>query len=200
MSKLSAKNDEALRRLLVGDLRRLFRHRYGATLPPDDAGRDDLCLLLQAISLDPRVPAEKMAREIEVLGPWMDATEAKQLIDDLMNLPLCWRKLPPKALGAMVRLTNRERERLRLWRIAPVDMTADELIEQRKAKRRTRARLTRRKAGAAARADYLAKSKSKSKPWEAEGISRTTWYRRRETSPSPAILSKEDTGPVSVTL
>ena len=36
-----------MRRLLIGDLRRIFRHRYGATLPDDDAGRDDLELLLR---------------------------------------------------------------------------------------------------------------------------------------------------------
>ena len=45
---------ETIRRLLLGDLRRIFRHRYGAILPDDDAGRDDLELLLRLISLSPK--------------------------------------------------------------------------------------------------------------------------------------------------
>jgi hypothetical protein len=32
---------ETIRRLRLGDLRRFLRHRYGHTLPDDDAGRAD---------------------------------------------------------------------------------------------------------------------------------------------------------------
>jgi hypothetical protein len=46
---------ETIRRLLIGDLRRIYRYRYGAILPDDDAGRDDLELLLLPISLSPKV-------------------------------------------------------------------------------------------------------------------------------------------------
>ena len=68
---------ETIRRLLVGDLRRIFRHRYGATLPDDDAGRDDLKLLLLPISLSPKAAAEKMQYQIEIIAPWMPDTEAR---------------------------------------------------------------------------------------------------------------------------
>ena len=180
---------EALRRLLIGDIRRLLHQRYGATLPDDDAGRDDLCLLLGPISLDPKSPVDKMLAQVEVIAPWMPTIEAKEIIGSLANLPLFWRKQPAKEIGERLRLTNAERERLRLWRIAPVDLTGEELIEQRKAKDRAR----KRKRYVCSRADYLAKSKSKLKPWEAEGIGRRTWYRRRGTSPSSAnILIGED--------
>jgi hypothetical protein len=181
---VSKPKSETLRRLRVGDLRRVLRHRYGPTLPDDDAGRDDLGFLLEAISLDPKAPAEKMACEIEVIAPWLPTIEAKQLIGDLMNLPLHWRNRPAKEIGERLRLTNVEREGLRAWSIAPVDITADELREQRKAKKRARDR----KRYKHTRADYEAKSKSKLKPWEAEGVSRRTWYRRRGTSQRSAIL------------
>ena len=45
-SKQAASKPETIRRLIVGDLRRVFHHRYGALLPNDDAGHDDLELLL----------------------------------------------------------------------------------------------------------------------------------------------------------
>jgi hypothetical protein len=178
---------EVLRRLLVGDLRRVCRHRYGPTLPDDDAGRDDLGVLLYPISLDPNMAVEKMTAEIEVIAPWMPDSEAKQLIGDLMNLPLYWRKRPAKEIGERLRLTNAERERLMAWRIAPIDVTAEQLTEQRKAKDRAR----KRKRSKRTRAAYLSSSLSRTKPWEAEGISRSTWERKRrarDASMSPAIF------------
>jgi hypothetical protein len=41
------------------------------------------------------------------------------------------------------------------------------------------------------RADYLARSTARAKPWLAEGISRSTWYRRRarERTGGPASSS-----------
>jgi hypothetical protein len=44
---------------------------------------------------------------------------------------------------------------------------------------RERKRQKRRAAGAMLRANYEAQSLSKLKPWEAEGVSRRTWYRQR---------------------
>lgn len=58
---------------------------------------------------------------------------------------------------------------------------SSDLARQRDAKRDT---VRRRAAGAVPRSQYESGSISKIKPWEAEGISRATWYRRRETSPS----------------
>jgi hypothetical protein len=166
---------ERLRRLLLGDLRRLLRHRYGHTLPDDDAGQEDLDLLLYAISLDPVAPAEKMNHQIETIAPWMDVDWTEENIEDYMYLALGERRLSAQQIGERLQLTNAERERLSLWRIAPVDMTEQQLAEQRKAKDRARARKRYKRT----RADFLAASLTASKPWEAEGISRTTWYDRR---------------------
>jgi hypothetical protein len=62
---------EVLRRLRLGDLRRLLRHRYGPTLPDDDAGRDDLFELLLPVSLRPQSPSLVMRNVIETWAPWM---------------------------------------------------------------------------------------------------------------------------------
>ena len=80
-----------------------------------------------------------------------------------------------------MRLLNTEREALRLWTMLPVDMTDEELAEQRKAKSRARGAAKRRQTGIRTRAEYLA---SVPKPWEAEGIHRRTWERRQARAAS----------------
>ena len=175
---------ETYRRLLTGDLRRLYRHRYGATLPDDDAGRDDLQVLLTVLSLSGRKSADKMRNSVETLAPWMEATEATELIESLLAIDPRYQRASAQEIGERVRLTNREREMLGAYRIVPVDISAEQLVEQRKAKQRARQARRRRQSGVRPRAEYLANALSKRKPWEAEGISRRAWYRRRDTSPS----------------
>ena len=54
-----------------------------------------------------------------------------------------------KALGEFLNLTNADRERLRLWPIKPVDMSVEQLMEQRKTKERERQERRRRANGGA---------------------------------------------------
>jgi hypothetical protein len=85
-----------------------------------------------------------MANEVEILAPWMP--HAEDVIDHVNRLPIWQRRPEADKIGQRFRLTNAERERLRLWTMAPIDMTADDLAEQRKAKERARkARYRRRK-------------------------------------------------------
>ena len=178
---------EMIRRQRLGDLRRLFRHRYGPVLPDDDAGSEDLIELLKPISLGPR-PATRMRHEIELVAPW---AETDSIIDQISRLPTYERKSKAEPLGQCLRVTNAEREALRLWTIAPVNMTAEQMATQRKAKERARQARRRRERGAKPRAAYLAASRSRTKPWEAEGISRRTYYRRKGgTGPSEAKFNK----------
>jgi hypothetical protein len=171
--------DEIIRRLRVGDLRRYLRCRYGAVLPDDDAGREDLYELLLPISLGPR--ADRVMRNtIEVWAPWASASEADAMIGMVLRTRPCERMRPAKMQGEILSVTNADRDRHRLWTIAPADMDAAQMAEHRKAKRRKREQERRRRAGRKPRAAYLAESLTKQKPWEAEGISRPTWYRRRK--------------------
>jgi len=52
-------------------------------------------------------------------------------------------KAKGQALGQRLRLTNADREKLRLWTIAPCDMSKEDLAEQKKAKARFRMKLYR---------------------------------------------------------
>jgi hypothetical protein len=59
-----------IRRLRLGNLRKLLRDRNGPILPDDDAGREYLVELLLPISVGPH-PAIQMPNAIEVWAPWM---------------------------------------------------------------------------------------------------------------------------------
>jgi hypothetical protein len=172
-------HSEMIRRLRLGNLRTLFRNRYGAILPDDDAGREDIRELLLPISVGPNAEI-KMRKAMEVWSPWLPLAEAAQLIDQINRTPIYHRKPNAQQLGFRQRVTNQERERLRLWTIAPYDMTEEGIREQRKAKDRERKRRLREKRGSKPRAIYEAESISKAKPWEQEGISRRTWYYRQQ--------------------
>ena len=79
-----------------------------------------------------------------------------------------------REIGERLGLTNAERERLKLWQFKPIDMTDEQLAEHRKRKNNERRRVKRQ-----TRTEYLASCLTITKPWEAEGICRRTWERRR---------------------
>ena len=166
---------EMMRRRRLGNLRRLFRDRYGYQFPDDDAGREDLYELLLPISVG-RHADIKMPHEIELWAPWMAPDEANELIDRIDRTPMRWRKPKAELLGKRLRLTNDERERLKLWTIRPHDMNKRQILAQRKAKATDRMRRLRQAHGSKPHAEFI----SKAKPWLFENppISRRTYYRR----------------------
>jgi hypothetical protein len=184
---MSRSKTETMRRLRVGNLRTLLRERCGHTLPDDDAGREYLHDLLLPISLGSE-PDLKMANTVEVWAPWMDVRERFDLVALIERTPAHLRKIKATALGKRLRVTAEERERLRLWTITPFDMTDKQLKEQRKAKDRARKSRRRREAGSEPRTKYEATSLSRTRPWAALGISRRTWERHRDASPSALKL------------
>jgi len=194
---MSRPREETIRRLRLGDLQKVLRWRYGPTLPDDDAGRDDLRLLLQTISIG-QGDWTKLKNAIEVWAPWMNAAEALQLIDEVNRTPDYLRKPKARPLGEKLGLLNSERIRLGLRTIAPIDMTDEQLEEQRRNRKRAREQHRRRAKGITPRDVYLANSLTKLKPWRAAGISRATWFRRRETGLRPIKLT--NTGHALVSL
>ena len=179
---------ETLRKLRFGDVRKLIIHRYGpAGCPDDDAGRPDLMELLYLASMAPAGAKEKVTHLIELYAPWMRQAEVESLIQHLCVTPNYQKLRTAEELGRTLHLTNADRERLKLWRIKPFDMTAAQLANQAKEKERARRTAARRKRGIRTKAAYLAELASRPKPWGVEGISQRTWQRRqkkcRDTSP-----------------
>ena len=118
----------------------------------------------------------------------MRQQEAITLIDDINRTPHRQRMPTAKQLGKQLRVTNADRERLKLWTIAASDLTAQEVLAWRRAKARARKRRLRESRGSKPRAEYEAASLSRTKPWLPLRISRRTWERRRVASPSAVRL------------
>jgi hypothetical protein len=208
--RVKLSKDERMRRLRLGDLRRLVGDRCrGAILPDDDAGREYLKELLLPISLGPNEavkraraievwgPANRMRREIELWAPWMTDDEAQTLIDEINLMPPWQRKPKARTLGERLQVPYGERARLGLRTIGPCDMTEAGMAVIRKQKKRQRDRLRRLSQGIKPRAEYLATANlSQTKPWLALGISRRTYYYRIEngrcTSPRQVNLLKAE--------
>lgn len=172
-AKTEAEKWDIARLRRIKDLRVLLRYRYGPTVPGDDAGREDLFWLLLHISAGPHALV-KMHHTVDVLAPWMTASEREQFVGRVS----CEPHLPSaRRLGRELNVNHELREQLGLWSTWPCDMTAAQMVEWRKAKDRARKRERR---GAKSRANYLAANTvNRTKPWLAAGISRRTWYRRQ---------------------
>src|SRR5215475_8385040 len=178
---------ETLRRLRLGDLKKILRSRYRHTLPDDDAGREDLELLLDAVSFTAPDARYRMKNIIEVWAPWMDSEESYELVETVLRKPDYLRGVRADQLGKKLNLTYDERKRLGIRTISPADLSPEEFAERRKTARRANGRTqkerSRRRAGVKSRATSL----SRLKPWAAIGLSRATWYRKRkpdsETAP-----------------
>jgi polysaccharide pyruvyl transferase WcaK-like protein len=79
-------NPEKIRALRLGEVKRVLRHRYRHELPDDDAGRDDLELLLDIVSLA-RDAKRRMKNIIETWAPWMDTAESYELVENILRKP-----------------------------------------------------------------------------------------------------------------
>lgn len=87
-------------------------------------------------------------------------------------------------LGFQLKLTDRERTQCKINTIAAFDITIAKREERKRKKKRerdkARAAEKRRNGGIRSRAEYLANCLTAKAPWEADGVSRRTWERRRK--------------------
>lgn len=180
--------DERIRRVRLGDLKKVLLRRYGYELPEgDDAALEDLELLLDVVSLSPTHDVrQRMKNQIEILAPWIDTETAYELIENVLAKPPYLRKIKKEDLGQRLNLTFLERQALGIRTIAPADLTTEEFAERRKerrrAKRREQKERARRRAGIKSRITKRATSNEHLKPWARMNMSRATWYRRRARS------------------
>jgi hypothetical protein len=148
-------------------------------LPDDDAGREDAALLV-GFYVHTRNGTEKAERFLAVSCGWMPTMERTCLIEDASRAP------PPRytadQLARLLGVTYAERQAQGYRLIGAIDKSKAERKRLRQARRgktaRQRAERGRRAKGAKPREQYLTQSLARTRPWEAEGISRGTWYRR----------------------
>lgn len=161
--------------LRLNDLAKIFRHRYGIELPNDDAGRDDLAVAINHLANLAR-PRRHIANWIEIWAPWLTAAEQRDLVGPALANPQHWKA---DALAWRMRLTKEERRMLGVTTIGAIDENKADRAKRRRQRARERKAILRRSKGAKSRAQYEADSTAAALPWLTEGISRSTWYRRR---------------------
>jgi hypothetical protein len=159
----------------------LFGFRYGGgrlyVFPDDDAGREDLKILLQHYSHTNPYRIHSVAK---VRAPWMEAPDVWRLVEQVFAYPRKWRAA---TIGRELHVTFEEWKVLSLRTIKPANVSEKDLASYRKDKDRLRQLRRRRKAGAKDRREYLAKNKiSRTKPWVKAGMSRASWYRQNKAS------------------
>jgi hypothetical protein len=169
------------------DIRRFMYVRYGPAkdwqFPDDDAGRDDLFLMVHARS-HVGVGETELRKEVAQRAPWLTEVETVALLDRVFALP---QPYSAEKLGLKLGLTDVVRTELRAWSIEPVDVTKAERQKRTKAKRAANQRAKRWATGTRPREEYEGSSLAKTQPWKAFGISRRTWYDRgKPTSNMPA--------------
>ena len=125
----------------------------------------------------------EMRFEVTKYAPWLGGEAAGSLIDRISSMPR--RLMSMRQLGEEFRVTNKERNRHQLYRIRPVDMTDEQLIEQRKARQRERMRRLRKTQKCELREVWSTPhSVSRTKPWEKLGISRASLVPQRKAPAS----------------
>ena len=117
------RRNRAIGKQRIGDLNKLFAHRYRARredyiFPDDDAGQEDLKILLHHYALNNPLA---MPRIIKMRAPWVQ--DASGLLAQIDTYPRKWRS---ETLGKLLRVTAAEWRALRLRTISPIDMTTEE--------------------------------------------------------------------------
>jgi hypothetical protein len=96
----------------------------------------------------------------------------------------------PDKIGELLGVTDTTREAAQAWNVGTLGGSRAARAKAAKERDRTYQKGRRAEQGAVPRQEYEGESLSRLKPWEIEGISRATWYRRQasdgqnETSPS----------------
>lgn len=167
--------------LRLRDFATLFRSRYGIALPDDDAGRDDIEPVLHHIAAL-KQPGRRAALWLEIWAPWLTLGEQREMISSAIANARAWKA---DQLAWRYRVTREERTMLGLTTIGAVDHAKAARTKRRRERERQRKAMKRREAGAVPRNEYEAGSTRSSRPWDLEGVSRATWYRRQKrTDPS----------------
>jgi hypothetical protein len=160
----------------MAELLRVFRHAYaGEQLPDDDDGRDSLKLAFQVLSTT-RDAQRRMVDLARTWAPWLPPAELEALADEVAAHP---RRFKADTVAARMGITTEIRAMLDLRTIGAIDKPAAVRAVERQEAQRLAKEQKRRAAGiptlAAARAQRASRQ-----PWRAAGISRSTWYRRRQ--------------------
>jgi hypothetical protein len=139
----------------------------------------------------PGITCASLRQEIELaamcarLGGDVSADEITATVRYVQHRDL--RRFSARTLGKHLRLLDTERAWLGITTFEAIDITPAERRQIRREEKRMRERQRRRANGAKPRHVYEHESLTRTAPWKTEGISKRTWYRRRERTRKPSV-------------
>jgi hypothetical protein len=178
--KLRNKRKPALAALMFADAERFWSDFYGRKFTNDDSGRNDFWIGVNLLAGCPNAH-DRCWKFLRRWAPWIPESEAERKIARALKKPH-W--FTADTLARKLGLTFAKRTALGITTIGSIDVDKAGRLELRKQKDRDRKRAKR----AAAKAERPARL-TKAKPWEAEGICRRTWERRRKRGVAKPVRS-----------
>jgi hypothetical protein len=168
-------------RLRIREIERLIERRDGVVPDTDDADRPVWLVAQHMREINHFDLRGRLSRWCSRWAPFFPKEQIKKIADKVVAKPY---RFTADAIGKLMGLKDEERSALGITTIGAIDRDKKQRERDRaeaKLRRdRERALGKRRQRGVRPRSEYLRKSLSQTKPWEAEGISRRTWERRRE--------------------
>lgn len=162
--------------LRLRDLSRLRAGRYGEVMPDTSDTRRLVTIIAQHMARIPNANTfQTIPSWLSLYAPFFTKGETIELLDHIESHPTRWRA---KELGFALKLRAADRQRLRITTIAPCDQSPTEMAQSSKERAKLTKRITRRLNGIKPREQYLEEQHAKPKPWQAQGISRATYFRR----------------------
>jgi hypothetical protein len=135
------------------------------------------------------------------MGGEITEAEASEITEEAS---ICRKHLSADNLARFLAVTYEQRQALGLTTIGSVNVKKRARKEMLKLRKRRALERKRRASGVLARAEYEAKSLSRTQPWRALGMSRRTWERHRnkprDASVSPPIFLSTSDRPASAGL
>lgn len=185
--------------LRLREVEQVISNRHGGMIPdPEDTDDRETCLAyIKAAAFS--LTNQCMFNWCLKWAPWARDDEIAIIISAAKRRR---RMMTANGVAGLIHVTWEQRRRLKLKTIGAYDLTEEQRAEKARECKRERDRNkkaeARRVNGCKARASYEAQSLSSTEPWKAEGISRATWYRHRETSVSQIDIPLKDDGLVSL--
>lgn len=163
----------------IRELTDLFDHLWGrARIPEGDIGFIAARIMVHHIGRLRDGP-RRISGWLEHCAGWMDLGDREKLINEVDECPLKW---TADKIAWKFGVTDALRTELKLTTIGAIDVPKADRIKRRAEAKRLKRQADRRAAGATTRAQYLESVTQMAKPWKAAGVSRATWYRRRNSA------------------
>jgi hypothetical protein len=158
----------------MAELMSIFKDDFPGGLPHNERGKRFARYVIRTMAMF--ATFEERQLWLHRYAGWLNADEQS----DILNLPPHW--YSGAYLGDRLELYDAHRAQRNIRTIDAFDVTREERVTINRAKDQKRKEAARRSRGAKPREQYETQSLSRTQPWKSEGISRSTWERRRRKS------------------